>query len=114
MKNSPSPPSLSSISAGSPIHPPTSSDSPTAATSSSQDDDDLAHVALAEHLKLLSLDAIDKRFFGESSGFMLLRSAHGVKSEFTGVDSFNARHFKRPKYWGSQPVRTSSYTISFL
>ncbi|THV02448.1 hypothetical protein K435DRAFT_749568 [Dendrothele bispora CBS 962.96] len=106
VKNSPSPPSLSSISAGSPIHPPTSSDSPgpqPTPSTTQEDEFDLAHVALAEHLKLLSLDAIDKRFFGESSGFMLMRSAHGVKSEFTGVDSFNSKHYKRPKYWAAQP-----------
>ncbi|KAF5370577.1 hypothetical protein D9758_001905 [Tetrapyrgos nigripes] len=100
--NTPSPPSLSNISGGSPlpIHPP-SADSPSS-TAVTHDDEDLAHIALAEHLKLLSLDAVDKRFFGDSSGFMLMKSAHVVKSEFTGVDSFNSRHFKRPKFWTAQ------------
>ncbi|KAF8639523.1 hypothetical protein AX17_001428 [Amanita inopinata Kibby_2008] len=66
--------------------------------------DDLAHVALAEHLRTLSVRTIDDRFFGQSSAFMLMKHASVAKKEFTGdKDSSLSRMFRRPVYWEIRP-----------
>ncbi|KAF8973128.1 fungal-specific transcription factor domain-containing protein, partial [Flammula alnicola] len=49
--------------------------------------EDLAHLALSEHFKQLSLDAVDDRFFGQSS------------------------KFRRPKFWNIQPDPSFGMTV---
>jgi hypothetical protein len=49
-----------------------------------EDDDDDAHIILADNLKQLSLEPKEYRFFGKSSGAMLIQTAIELKNEYTG------------------------------
>ncbi|KAJ4001604.1 fungal-specific transcription factor domain-containing protein [Lentinula boryana] len=64
-----------------------------------EEEEDFAHVALADHLSKLSLNTVQRRFFGPSSAFMIMKNAHRVKEEALGYD---IHPFKRPQYWGMQ------------
>lgn len=58
------------------------------------DDDDLGHVVLEEDLVGLQInDELRNRFFGKSSGAMLLQAAMDLKDEYTGQPK---RSFPRP------------------
>ncbi|KIK67204.1 hypothetical protein GYMLUDRAFT_55031 [Collybiopsis luxurians FD-317 M1] len=53
----------------------------------------------------------NNRFFGMSSGFMLMKNAYELKAELMGQDDV----FKRPEYWSMQPVRTGySLCLCFI
>ncbi|PFH53811.1 hypothetical protein AMATHDRAFT_54332 [Amanita thiersii Skay4041] len=66
--------------------------------------DDLAHVALAEHLRNMSVQAIEDRFFGQSSTFMFIKHASVVKQKITGDDkTLLGPGFRRPIYWDIRP-----------
>ncbi|KAF5393252.1 hypothetical protein D9757_000764 [Collybiopsis confluens] len=65
----------------------------------SEEDEDFAHVALADHLSKLSLNTVQRRFFGPSSAFMIMKNAHKVKEQTLG---FETQPLKRPQYWGIQ------------
>lgn len=67
-----------------------------------EDEEEFAHVALADHLSKLSLNTVQRRFFGPSSAFMIMKSAHKVKEQTLGHDT---QPLKRPQYWGMQAVR---------
>ncbi len=75
------------------------------------DDDDLGHVVLEEDLVGLEItDQIRNRFFGKSSGAMLLQAAMDLKDEYTGQPK---RSFPRPnilsrrrdEFWSRPDVR---------
>ncbi|KAK7043241.1 Gypsy retrotransposon integrase-like protein 1 [Paramarasmius palmivorus] len=68
----------------------------------SSDEEDLAYLALLQHTKKLSLNVMEDRFFGPSSGFMYLKTAYNVKKESTGGDLNDAGNFKRSKFWATQ------------
>lgn len=74
-------------------------------------DDDFAHVMLADNLKKLSIskDAGDYRFFGKSSGAMLIQTAIELKQEYTGKQESLRQHLAvgshRPEFWSLRPVR---------
>ncbi|KAJ3880498.1 fungal-specific transcription factor domain-containing protein [Lentinula edodes] len=70
-----------------------------------EEEEDFAHVALADHLSKLSLNTVQRRFFGPSSAFMIMKSAHRVKEETLG---HHTHPFKRPQYWGMQAWETES------
>ncbi|KDR75219.1 hypothetical protein GALMADRAFT_157080 [Galerina marginata CBS 339.88] len=66
--------------------------------------DDFGHVALAEHLSVLSLNAVHDRFFGQSSAFMFTKHASNVRSEVTGASSrLDPSKFRRPIFWDMRP-----------
>lgn len=78
----------------------------------STDDDDFAHILLSDNLKRLALDPtleLDVRFFGKSSGAMLVQTAIELKNEYTGTDQPDLRRpmlgSKRPEFWGVRSVR---------
>ncbi|KAJ3724808.1 fungal-specific transcription factor domain-containing protein [Lentinula raphanica] len=64
-----------------------------------EEEEDFAHVALADHLSKLSLNTVERRFFGPSSAFMIMKNAHKVKEDALGYEN---HPFKRPQYWGMQ------------
>ncbi|KAL0577502.1 Gypsy retrotransposon integrase-like protein 1 [Marasmius crinis-equi] len=86
-----------------PRHSSTSSDPSSPESSSSHqpkttdaEEEDLSHLAITEDLKRFTISGLQGRFFGSSSGFALMRNAHGAKQEITGRDDYNdARHFRR-------------------
>jgi hypothetical protein len=82
----------------------------------SDDDDDEATLMLADNLKRLELDPADYRFFGKSSGAMLIRTALELKDDYVGGSSLSSHEltdpFKikasmkhlRPEFWIARPV----------
>lgn len=69
------------------------------------DDEDIITLHLSESLKSMSLaPRRHNRFFGKSSGVMLIRKAIDLKKEFTGSDELQD-HFMRPLEDESYPVR---------
>ncbi|EEB87908.1 hypothetical protein MPER_14536, partial [Moniliophthora perniciosa FA553] len=68
----------------------------------SSDEEDLAYLALIQHTKKLSLNVMEDRFFGPSSGFMYIKNAYNVKKASTGADFNDGGNFKRSKFWTTQ------------
>jgi len=82
-------------------------------TKSDPHNDDDASLKLADSLKQikLNLTPAESRFFGDSSGAMLVRTAMELKNEYTGGQSGfegavkpGVKH-KRQYFWIVQPVR---------
>lgn len=72
--------------------------------SGDEDDSPLPHIAITEHMKRLQIDREDGGvFLGASSGFMLIKDAMTLKSQYTGETDSGG--FKRTQYWESKPVR---------
>ncbi|KAF8875510.1 fungal-specific transcription factor domain-containing protein [Infundibulicybe gibba] len=70
------------------------------------DDEEVQEYLVGQSLKRLSLDPIDHRFLGRSSGVMLIKTALELKKEFTGLEMNTlAPHLgkKRPEYWFTHP-----------
>ena len=79
-------------------------------------DDDVVNAVLLDNLKRLEIGKPDSRFFGKSSGVMLVQTAMELKSEYTGSDYVQPApsmvlENKRPEFWSRNPV--SSY-LSFV
>lgn len=75
------------------------------------DEDDFTQIGLSEDLRQLSIDAhVPTRFFGRSSGAMLVQTAIDIKNEFHGFSSAKTTIFgcRRPEFWSSRPVSISS------
>ena len=74
-------------------------------------EDDSAHLILADNLRRLTIDPHEYRFFGKSSGAMLIQTAMELKHEYTGNDSDEGKKpvlkSKRPEYWAIKPVSLS-------
>ena len=71
------------------------------------DDDDLAHLKLADHMKSLQIDPSENRFFGKSSGAMLVQAAIDLKHEYTGQRKHSIHGIlgsRRPEFWTIRPV----------
>ncbi|KAK7466198.1 Gypsy retrotransposon integrase-like protein 1 [Stygiomarasmius scandens] len=65
-------------------------------------DDDYANLKLVDDLKRLELDASEHRFFGKSSGAMLIQTAIDLKQEYTGREIDLKRVIlgqRRPEFW---------------
>jgi hypothetical protein len=68
-------------------------------------DDELAQITLTENLQQLSLNSdSETRFFGRSSGAMLLQTALKLKLD---AEPQNAR--RHSEFWASRPVRIPIY-----
>ncbi|KXN82670.1 Transcriptional activator protein acu-15 [Leucoagaricus sp. SymC.cos] len=68
--------------------------------------EDDAHLILADNLKQLSLDPKEYRFFGKSSGAMLIQTAIELKNEYTGKSpppNTGILGLKRNEFWTSYP-----------
>jgi len=78
-------------------------------------DDDFAHVTLADNLKRLSLDPHQYRFFGKSSGAMLIQTAIDLKNEYAAGSDVDIKRpilgAKRPEFWTIRPVRDSLFQV---
>jgi hypothetical protein len=72
------------------------------------DDDDIAHLKLVDQMQTLHIDPSEKRFFGKSSGAMLVQAAIDLKQEYSGSNE-NVVHELlgaiRPEFWTIRPVR---------
>jgi hypothetical protein len=83
-------------------------DKPDTARSDTDDDDDPTLV-LADNLRRMAISPSDFRFFGKSSGAILLRTAIGLKNEYAGKDRDSAYPEKpmtqREEFWTAKPVR---------
>lgn len=77
-------------------------------TTKEEPDEDSAHLLLADNLRRLTIDPHEYRFFGKSSGAMLIQTAMELKHEYNAMDdSDKARNLlksKRPEYWAIKPV----------
>ncbi|KAF5359371.1 hypothetical protein D9756_003609 [Leucocoprinus leucothites] len=68
--------------------------------------DDDAHLIIAENLKQLSLEPREYRFFGKSSGAMLIQTAIELKNEYAGKappPKPGILGLKRNEFWTSHP-----------
>ena len=79
-------------------------------------DDDVVSAVLLDNLKRLEIGKVDSRFFGKSSGVMLVQTAMELKSEYTGSDYVQPApsmilENKRPEFWSRNPV---SSDLSFV
>lgn len=78
------------------------------------DDDDIAHLKLSDHMKNLHIESSDNRFFGKSSGAMLIQAAIDLKHEYTGHQDLSIEGIlgaRRPEFWSIRPVRISLNSI---
>ncbi|KAG6899671.1 hypothetical protein C0993_008131 [Termitomyces sp. T159_Od127] len=77
-----------------------------------QVDDDFTHVILSDELKRLQISETEKnRFFGKSSGAMLVHAAMELKNEATGGQDDIRRPIlgsKRDRFWMLAPVSCPS------
>ncbi|KAF8896036.1 fungal-specific transcription factor domain-containing protein [Infundibulicybe gibba] len=64
-------------------------------------DEDTEQDMLSQKLGSISLDPIDNRFFGKSSGMVLIKTALELKREVTGAEEllFHQSDSRREKYW---------------
>ncbi|KAJ7045760.1 fungal-specific transcription factor domain-containing protein [Mycena alexandri] len=64
-------------------------------------EEDLSHDELAERFRQFSISAMKHRFFGSSSGFMLVKNAIAVKEEYLGRPIVTT--FRRSEFWNMRP-----------
>ncbi|KAG0702839.1 fungal-specific transcription factor domain-containing protein [Suillus ampliporus] len=72
----------------------------------SSDDDEMVSVRLADHMQNMSINPMTTRFFGKSSGIMLVQKAIDLKKEYTGDDEIHRHDVlqpKRPEFHGCFP-----------
>lgn len=81
-------------------------------------DDEFATISVTDELRRLSIDRGNTRFFGKSSGVVLIQTAMDMKKEFNnppGADPLNqvedttqskSAHLRarRPEFWHFEPV----------
>ena len=71
-------------------------------------DNDFVHLTLSDTMNYLFVSPDQKRFFGKSSGALLIHKALHLKYESTnqGDDgTHRILHRKRPEFWTTRPVR---------
>ncbi|KIK66923.1 hypothetical protein GYMLUDRAFT_239127 [Collybiopsis luxurians FD-317 M1] len=71
-----------------------------------QNEEDREHLELADNLKKLRVDSREYRFFGKSSGAMLVKTAMDLKQEYTGRETNMTRIVigeRRPEFWRPFP-----------
>lgn len=70
------------------------------------DDDEDSSLLLADNMKRLQLEPHEYRFFGKSSGVMLIRTAIELKNEYAGRETnTSVLRNKRKEFWTMRPVR---------
>ncbi|KAF8972340.1 fungal-specific transcription factor domain-containing protein [Flammula alnicola] len=83
-----------------------------ASSTGPDDDDDETSLILTDNLKRMALEPHEFRFFGKSSGAMLVRTALELKNEYTGSDTtlLDFRNMQKPplknlrnEFWTVRP-----------
>ena len=80
-------------------------------TRSDPHNDDDPSLILADNLRQMALTPDDLRFFGKSSGAMLVQTARELRDKYTGDEGrFDgpakpAAKAKRTEFWDIKPVR---------
>jgi hypothetical protein len=88
-------------------------------------DDEFATISVTDELRRLSIDRGNTRFFGKSSGVVLIQTAMDMKKEFNnpaGVNPLNQTEgstqqtsgdlsSRRPEFWHFEPASISSPTV---
>jgi len=77
--------------------------------------DDDGHLLIADDLKQLSLEPKEYRFFGKSSGAMLIQTAIDLKNEYAGKVPGTVSGLlglKRKEFWTRHPVSLDTPFIS--
>jgi hypothetical protein len=93
-------------------------DESTLPTGMTDDEEDTALI-LADNLKRMEIEPKEYRFFGKSSGAMLVRTALELKNEYTGSEITTPDLSKPPlknlrgEFWTQQPVSVSECPLSF-
>ncbi|KAJ7178398.1 fungal-specific transcription factor domain-containing protein [Mycena crocata] len=64
-------------------------------------EEDLSHDELAERFRGFSINSLKHRFFGSSSGFMLVKNAIAIKEEYMGRPIVT--QWRRPEFWNIRP-----------
>ncbi|KAJ7702988.1 fungal-specific transcription factor domain-containing protein [Mycena rosella] len=64
-------------------------------------EEDLSHDELSERFRAFSISSLKHRFFGSSSGFMLVKNVINLKEEYLGRPIVS--HFRRPEFWDLRP-----------
>ncbi|KAJ6587119.1 fungal-specific transcription factor domain-containing protein [Mycena vulgaris] len=64
-------------------------------------EEDLSHDELAERFRAFSLNSLKHRFFGSSSGFMLVKNVISLKEDYLGRPLVT--QFRRPEFWNIRP-----------
>lgn len=77
------------------------------------DDEDIVTLHLSEQFKTMNLARRGTRFFGKSSGVMLIQKAIDLKKEVTGSEE-SRDHFLRPLEDGRYPVRSHRVRLQRL
>lgn len=80
----------------------------------SSDDDEMVSVRLADHMQNMSINPMLSRFFGKSSGIMLVQKAIDLKKEYTGDDEIHRHDIlqpKRPEFHGCFPWELAAKDI---
>ncbi|KAJ7287859.1 fungal-specific transcription factor domain-containing protein [Mycena rebaudengoi] len=70
-------------------------------------EEDLSHDQISERFRALSIDSMKNRFFGPSSGFMLVKSTMDAKEAYLGRPM--TAHTRRPEFWDLRPWEQESY-----
>ncbi|KAJ7217845.1 fungal-specific transcription factor domain-containing protein [Mycena pura] len=75
-------------------------------------EEDLSHDELSERMRQFSISALKHRFFGSSSGFMLVKNAIAVKGWITFQEEYLGRpvfsQYRRPEFWSMRPWEMSA------
>ncbi|KAK7024381.1 Gypsy retrotransposon integrase-like protein 1 [Paramarasmius palmivorus] len=69
------------------------------------------HLVLSDSIRRLAINPEQSRFFGKSSGIMLIRTAMDLKNEYTGmeIDLSPAKvSQRRPEFWQARPWERTS------
>ncbi|KAF8825433.1 hypothetical protein HHX47_DHR7000211 [Lentinula edodes] len=86
-------------------------------SSSQQNAEDGEHIELADNIKSLQVDSREYRFFGKSSGAMLIKTAIDLKQEFTGRKTDMKPVVlgeRRPEFWQPLPWEDNASDNSSL
>lgn len=87
---------------------------------SEDDEDDYTTVDISANLKeRLQQDPMNYRFFGKSSGVMLIQAALDLKNEYTGNKAKDQPAVevpvmigqKRPEFWSVRPVSITTFVL---
>ncbi|KAF7321767.1 Zn(2)-C6 fungal-type domain-containing protein [Mycena kentingensis (nom. inval.)] len=69
-------------------------------------EESVSHDELAERFRQFNLNSLKHRFFGSSSGFMLVKNTINVKEEYLGRPIVT--QFRRPEFWNQRPWEISA------
>ena len=86
-------------------------------------DDEFATISVTDELRRLSIDRGNTRFFGKSSGVVLIQTAMDMKKEFNNPaganspeqaeGSTNQLPARRPEFWHFEPASVLPSSMTF-